>query len=670
MARRVGAKHIDVRVRAADFAAEIPRIFAAMDQPSIDGVNAYFIAKAARAAGLTVVLSGLGADEIFWGYPGFRRGPRIARAAGLPGVRLIAGLAARLATRWRASWEKLDFLREGGPLAAYLAVRGLFPPDRAAQILGAGRLPLLAEQMTVPRTPTRYGQMEVRFYLQDQVLRDTDVFGMAHSIEVRVPFLDHQLAEYVAVLPDSLKLSPDFNKPLLRSAVATELGEETLNRPKMGFTFPFQEWMRTVDVAVTPSGALELNETEAKRVRAAFDAGRTHWSRPWALSVLEGMAARGCLPPWQPSRGPRRLLFLLSEVYGARGGIQSYNQSLLRATGEAFPGTEIRVISASDTAMPPAAGAAGRVFFFGSGPRTSRMRKARLVAQAWREMLLHPPDEVVCGHINFAPLAWALRWAGASRVSLIAHGIDVWAPPLDLRLAARRMDRVLAVSRYTASRMAAWGIDPARLQVLPDTVDGEVFRPVRGRHEGDGPVLLTVARLDTSERSKGIDYVIRILPALRKRFPVIRYVVGGTGSDVVRLQRLARDMLVADAVRFLGPISDDELPATLSSADLFVMPSRKEGFGIVFIEAMACGTPVVACGLEGSRDALLDGRVGILIDPDVPDQLYDAVLALLGRTCNPSLVDGRHLRRETLAEFGSDRFREMVRGCFVVERAS
>jgi glycosyltransferase involved in cell wall biosynthesis len=227
------------------------------------------------------------------------------------------------------------------------------------------------------------------------------------------------------------------------------------------------------------------------------------------------------------------------------------------------------------------------------------------------------------------------------------------------------------VSHYTALRMKMWAMDPARLRIVPDTVDGEAFRPVAARAaRTNAPLLLTVARLDAAERSKGVDHVIRVLPTLRDRFPGIRYAVAGTGNDVERLRRLAAEMGVADAVQFLGAVSDDDLPALLSRSDLFVMPSRKEGFGIVFIEALACGTPVVACGLEGSRDALLDGRLGMLIDPGVPGELHDAIVAVLSRTCPPEFVDPGFLRAQTLAEFGADRFRECVREAFASEAAS
>jgi asparagine synthase (glutamine-hydrolysing) len=659
VARRFGAKHVDVRVRMGDFVAEIPRIFAAMDQPSIDGVNTYFIARAAREAGLTVVLSGLGSDEIFWGYAGFRTGPRIARAAALPGARLMAGLVARLVARHRQSWEKLDFLREGGPLAAYLAVRGLFPPGRAARLLDAGRLPLAGTLPTGPLTPARYGEMEVQFYLQDQLLRDTDVFAMAHSVEVRVPFLDHPLVEHVAALPAEQKLSPAGGKPLLRAAMAEDLSAETLNRAKMGFTFPFSHWMRRVEIE-SSRGAV-IDGAEAARVGSAFAAGRAHWSRAWAVAVLDGMSARGTLPPWRTHGGPRRVLLLLSEVYATKGGIQAFGQSLVRAVGEAFPRAEVRVVSANDGEMPADAASAGRVFFAGCGPRGSVLRKLRTTVRLWREGIRHRPDTLVCGHINFAPLAAVLRWLGIGRTVLVAYGIEAWAPSIGLRVAGRTMDRVLAISRHTAQRMADWGVAPDRISILPPTVDGEVFRPLGRSPSRDRPLLLTLARLDASERSKGVDQIIRAVPALRRRYPGLRYAVCGTGDDIPRLRGLAETLGVSDAVDFRGLITDEMLLTTLAEADVFVMPSRKEGFGIVFIEALACGIPVVACGLEGSRDALLDGRVGTLVESEGAGELESVVLEVLGRSLEPATVDRRRLREDVLRAFGPDRFRALVR---------
>jgi glycosyltransferase involved in cell wall biosynthesis len=222
---------------------------------------------------------------------------------------------------------------------------------------------------------------------------------------------------------------------------------------------------------------------------------------------------------------------------------------------------------------------------------------------------------------------------------------------------------VYPVSRYTAERMTAWGVERTRIRVLPASVDGETFRaPAASGREGT--VLLTVARLSGSEQAKGIDRVLAALPAVRARFPSVRYRIGGTGDDMPRLRALAERLGVEDAVDFLGDVPADGLPGCLSSADVFVMPSRNEGFGIVLIEALACGVPVIACGLEGSRDALKEGRLGRLVDPTVAGELEGAIIATLAGAGTRGGDDGPRLRAAVLAAFGVDRCRQLVREAF------
>src|SRR5437867_121959 len=356
VASRFGCKHMEVLLHAKEFVEEIPRILAAMDQPSVDGVNTYFVAKAARAAGLKVVLSGLGGDELFWGYPGFHTGPRLGWCARLPGVCLGAAFIGIVGKRFGYDrLEKLEFLRESGALGPYLTLRGLFPSSRAARLLGSGVLPLaLPDMKRGSLTSSDYAELEIALYLQNQLLRDSDAFGMAHSLEIRVPFLDHRLAEFVLALPESLKIFDTSNKPLLLMALEGILGQETVNRPKMGFVFPFERWMREHRSAIvqkTDSGAT-VDAAQAKAIWDAFSKSRIHWSRPWALSVLGGMTGRGNLPVLPQNSGHDRILFLLPEVYSSKGGIPVYNQDLLRAVGETFPRSEMRVISVNDLALP------------------------------------------------------------------------------------------------------------------------------------------------------------------------------------------------------------------------------------------------------------------------------------------------------------------------------
>ncbi|MGH9429245.1 MAG: asparagine synthase-related protein, partial [Terriglobia bacterium] len=376
-------------------------------------MNTYFVAKAAKAAGLSVVLSGLGGDELFWGYPGFHIGPRLGWWARLPGVRLGAAFIGAVGKHCGYDrLEKLEFLRESGALGPYLTLRGLFPPSRAARLLGSGVFPLaLPDLKRESLTSSGYAELEIALYLQNQLLRDSDVFGMAHSLEIRVPFLDHRLAEFVFALPDSFKVSETSNKPLLLSALDGMLGPETVNRPKMGFTFPFERWMREHRAAIerrTDPGTT-VHATQAKAIWDVFVKGRVHWSRPWALSALDGMTRLGNLPGLaQKKGGPEQILFLLPEVFSSKGGIPVYNQNLLRAVGETFPRSEMRVISVNDTAVPVEAAAFGRLHFIGCGPREPWFLKVRAVLTALRETLRHPPNVIICGHINLALLALLL----------------------------------------------------------------------------------------------------------------------------------------------------------------------------------------------------------------------------------------------------------------------
>jgi phosphatidylinositol alpha-1,6-mannosyltransferase len=199
---------------------------------------------------------------------------------------------------------------------------------------------------------------------------------------------------------------------------------------------------------------------------------------------------------------------------------------------------------------------------------------------------------------------------------------------------------VTSVSRHTRRRLLEWvGIDPARVKVLPNTVDpryspGPKPDHLLERHAAKAKkILLTVSRLAASERYKGHDRVIRTLPTIMAEHRDVIYLIVGDGDDRVRLEALAAECGVAERVRFVGPVPPDELPDYYRLADVFVMPSTGEGFGIAFLEARASGVQVIAGGLDGSRDALCDGTLGVLVDPDNRDELTAAIrIALFNST--------------------------------------
>lgn len=239
------------------------------------------------------------------------------------------------------------------------------------------------------------------------------------------------------------------------------------------------------------------------------------------------------------------------------------------------------------------------------------------------------------GHPHLAPLALLARLRRPGLPVWVAtYGIDVWEPlSLPRRLALGRADGVTALSRYSRDRLVdVQGVDPGRVHLVPPALDPGFLDADAGELPdvgGDGPRLLTVARLAASERYKGVDHVLRALPLVRKAYPNVDYVVVGDGDDRVRLERLADDAGARDAVRFVGERTGQDLLAHYAACDVFVMPSRAEGFGIVFLEAMAFGKPVIGGDHGGTRDVVVDGETGYLVRHGDIDALADRLVRLL-----------------------------------------
>jgi phosphatidylinositol alpha-1,6-mannosyltransferase len=199
----------------------------------------------------------------------------------------------------------------------------------------------------------------------------------------------------------------------------------------------------------------------------------------------------------------------------------------------------------------------------------------------------------------------------------------------------RRVDRFFPVSRYTGGVLEDQGVSPDRITVVPNGVDSDRYRPGDGaawrRAHGfvDEPLVLTLCRLVPR---KGIDTVLRALPAVARAVPNVHYVVAGNGPDRERLDTIVREVDMYRRVTFLGRV--DDVPACMSAADVFAMPARSEppdveGFGLVFLEANACGRPVVGARAGGVPDAIVPGETGLLVEPDDPEGLAEAIIELL-----------------------------------------
>jgi asparagine synthase (glutamine-hydrolysing) len=313
VAQAFGADHHDCLITAKDVADEFEQIIRHIDQPSIDGVNTYFASKVASEAGLTVAISGLGGDELFAGYPNTFEGvPTLSKAMAwahaIPGGTFAARTAIRaMPNQYR--WAKLKEGLERPPSFAnsYLIRRGLFPSQEVRALLhddfwrnGSDAFdPVAYIQQTTSDTSLDpfywVSKTELQTYTQNQLLHTTDVMSMAHSLEVRVPFLDHVLVEKIHSLPATFHRNEDMTKPFLRAIVQGKLPDKVLHRrDKQGFTFPFADWMRhdlrpLVRESLAPDRVAAtgvLNGPAVDRLISQFEAGKVSWSRLWSLVVL------------------------------------------------------------------------------------------------------------------------------------------------------------------------------------------------------------------------------------------------------------------------------------------------------------------------------------------------------------------------------------------------
>lgn len=252
---------------------------------------------------------------------------------------------------------------------------------------------------------------------------------------------------------------------------------------------------------------------------------------------------------------------------------------------------------------------------------------------------------IIFGHINLAPLA-LLPSVGSKPCWLVAHGVEVWQPlTFFKRNGLQKMQKLLAVSQYTKSRLQSnHNLPPQKIVYFPNCLDPYLANaPVlpasqwntHWRLDTGRTYLLTLARLSKTEQAKGYDSVIKLLPRLAVRFPGIAYLLAGTWNqdEYTRIRSLADSLGVSDRVLMPGFVPAPFLPAVFKLAKVFVMPSEKEGFGIVYLEAAWWGCPVIASNAGGAPEALLDGKLGTLVSPQNDEELF---IAIENQLNNPS----------------------------------
>ncbi|MGG6242663.1 glycosyltransferase [Nodosilinea sp. AN01ver1] len=357
----------------------------------------------------------------------------------------------------------------------------------------------------------------------------------------------------------------------------------------------------------------------------------------------------------------------IPNMFEFKGGIQVYSDFLLRAIRSTaiFKHSEVFLKHDRQVALSTEMWPNFRFHCFGGWPKALRTVAYAISLLLWG--CLKRPQLIFTTHLNFIPVAYGLKRFLGIPYWTVAHGVDAWniRAPL-LKASLRHADLILAVSHYTRSRLLIeQNLDENQVVVLPNTFETKRFKiaaksPVllkRYQLHIEQPVILTVSRLSSSERHKGYDQIIKALPEIRRALPTIHYILVGKGSDRPRIEQMIAELDLQDCVTLAGFVSDNELCDHYNLCDVFAMPSKSEGFGIVYLEALACGKPTVGGNQDGAIDALRNGELGVLVDPENVKEIASTLIEILqGKSPHPILYKPEILREKVDATYGFPRF--------------
>lgn len=280
--KQLSCTHHPFLLKEDDFHTSLPGIIKAMDLPCCDGINTWYISKYAKQSGLKAVLSGIGGDELFGGYPSFERMKTASLLSLIPDNVLKAGRFSQ-----SKKLRRLCYLSIPGAVGKYLFLRGQFVPSDIAAHLGAGEEWVWKVLEETPHLPdieylsagNKASWLETNMYMQNQLLRDADVMSMAHGLEIRVPYLDKEFVKLAFKIQSDIKYSGQYGKQLLIDSFKDNLPKLIWDRPKMGFSFPFTEWFGNDMYAHTGNSSMQTWHTSFKK-------GQMHWSQFFTLLLI------------------------------------------------------------------------------------------------------------------------------------------------------------------------------------------------------------------------------------------------------------------------------------------------------------------------------------------------------------------------------------------------
>lgn len=370
-----------------------------------------------------------------------------------------------------------------------------------------------------------------------------------------------------------------------------------------------------------------------------------------------------------------KICFFYLSAFSQTGGLEKFNRCFLKALSENSQsnGHLVEAISMYDADADARYNGSNRF-------RGHRKQKMKAVMHAVRSAMRS--DVFIIGHIHLALAAvLAKKLKPSLRVIFITHGVEVWRKPSKMQqMGLEVADTVLAVSLFTKNQLVHYtGIRAEKIKIFHNTLD-PFFQVPKAFHKpaylqqryglsGSEQVVMTLARLSSTEKYKGYDKVLEAVALLKQRQPLVKYMIAGKydEAEFARITGIAEQLGITDDVILTGFIKDEEITDHYLLGDVFIMPSKKEGFGIVFLEAMACGLPVIGGNQDGTADALKGGELGQMVNVDDVEEMAAAIEAALHNKAD----DGarRHLQEKIMENFGFDRYSKRLAGITTVVTA-
>jgi glycosyltransferase involved in cell wall biosynthesis len=358
-------------------------------------------------------------------------------------------------------------------------------------------------------------------------------------------------------------------------------------------------------------------------------------------------------------------------IFEFKGGIQVYSAFLLEALQSLYPHIEYDVFLKHDTRRVSNISLINNTRFHFAGKWNRNLRTLAFAIQIFQSSFWQSPNLIISSHLNFTVVAYLLKRFKGIPYWAVAHGVDAWnITNPTLKTALSHADRILAVSNYTRDRLLKeQNLDPSKIEVLPNTFDVSGFQITdkpkylleRYGLKPEQPVILTVARLASLDGYKGYDKIIQAIPEIRRQLPDVHYIIVGKGDDRPRIEQLIVELGLQDCVTLAGFIPDNELCDYYNLCDVFAMPSKGEGFGIVYLEALACGKPVLGGNQDGAIDALCEGELGVLVNPDDVEAIAKSLIQILNGTYpHPILYQPEILRQKVIDTFGFAKFKQTL----------